>query len=499
MYLQRVVRGISLSFVLIILGAFLAYVFRRTLALELSIEDYGLFYSLLSFFGFFMLFVDMGIEQATTKRIVELLQQKKKEQIPSVVMTILFGQLAVSVVFSLLFLLGTNFIAAYYFHNAHVTSFFFILIFWFLTTPLFTFCAYILLGFQRTTWYTALDAARMLIVVLISLIGFRYDVSLYVPVIAYALINIILFLVTYPYIISFFHEMRLFSVRIWKTINKTEGLGILHYSIPVAFTSFGWIIITQTDTIVLTYFTSLRDVGIYNIALPISLLLLFFMRPVIIVFAPLVTELATAQRFEKLTEALTLAYTYLFVLLLPFAVGMALFPEYIISLLFSEKYLAAVPALQLLSIGTLFYSFSLFNNIIYTGIGHATKIAKTVASLCVVNFFLTILFVGVFHWNIIGAALATTISYILLFITSTYGLAKQFSFSFPLKIWVLSIIFVSASALLLQIFKKILPWNNLAEALLCGTLFLLFYVFLLLITKTVQVQQIKNILARAVL
>ena len=499
MYLQRVVRGISLSFVLIILGAFLAYIFRRTLALELSIEDYGLFYSLLSFFGFFMLFVDMGIEQATTKRIVELLHQKKKEHISSVVMTVLFGQLVVSVIFSLLFLLGTDFIATYYFHNSHVASFFSILIFWFLTTPLLTFCAYTLLGFQRTTWYTALDAARMLLVLGICFIGFRYDVSLYVPVIAYALINVILFLVTYPYILSFFHEMRIFSVSIWKTINRIEGWGILTYSIPVAFTSFGWIIITQTDTLLLTYFTSLRDVGLYNIALPISLLLLFFMRPVIIVFAPLVTELATAKRLEKLTEALTLAYTYLFVLLLPFAVGMALFPEFIISILFSEKYLDAIPALQLLSLGTLFYSFSLFNNIVYTGIGHATKIAKTVACLCVVNFLLNILFVGFFHWNILGAALATTISYILLFITSTYGLAKQFSFSFPLKIWFSSITFVLASTVLVFVFKRILPWNNGAEIVLCGILFLFSYVFLLFITKTIPLQQIKNLLARAML
>ncbi len=499
MYLQRVVRGISLSFVFILLGAFLAYVFRRTLALELSIEDYGLFYSLLSFFGLFMLFVDLGIEQATTKRIVELLEQKKKEQLISVVTTVFFGQLLVSFIFSLLFFIGKDFVAAYYFHNVHVASFFFILIFWFLTTPLFTFCAYILLGFQRTTWYTALDAARMLIVLVLCFIGFQYEVSLYIPVIAYAVINLVLFLVSYPYILSFFHDIRLFSFTIWKTINVSEGWGILTYSIPVAFTSFGWIIITQTDTLLLTYFTSLRDVGLYNIALPVSLLLLFFMRPVIIVFAPLVTELATLHRFEKLTQALTLAYTYLFVLLLPFAVGMALFPEYIISLFFSEKYLSAVPALQLLSLGTLFYSFSLFNNVIYTGIGHAAKIAKTVASLCIVNFLLNILFVGFFHWNIIGAALATTLSYFLLFITSTYGLAKHFSFSFPLKIWFHSILFISASALLLQILKKIIPWNNLAEALLGGVLFLLFYVFLLFITKTIRLQDIKNLLGRAVL
>ena len=498
MYLQRVVRGISFSFILIILCAFLAYVFRRTLALELSIEDYGLFYSLLSLFGFFMLFVDLGIEQATTKRIVELLQQKKKEQLISVVTTVLSGQLVVSLLFSLLFFIGKDFIALYYFHNVHVPSFFFILIFWFLTTPLFTFCAYILLGFQRTTWYTALDAARILIVLVLCFIGFHYEVSLYVPVIAYAVINLVLFLVSYPYILSFFPEMRLFSLRIWKTINTTEGLSILRYSIPVAFTSFGWIIITQTDTLLLTYFASLQDVGLYNIALPISLLLLFFMRPVIIVFAPLVTELAALQRFEKLTQALTLAYTYLFVILLPFAVGMALFPEYIISLLFSEKYLPAVPALQLLSLGTLFYSFSIFNNVIYTGMGHAANIAKTVASLCILNLLLNILFVGFFHWNIIGAALATSLSYFLLFITSTYGLLKHFSFSFPLTIWFRSSIFVSASSLLLHLFKKIIPWNNIAEALIGGFLFLLIYVFLLFITKTIRLQDIKNLLSSAV-
>ncbi len=496
MYLKRVARGISFSFILIIVGAVLAYFFRRLLATELSIDDYGMFYAMLSFFGFFMLFVDMGVEQAATKKIVELKEQKKEYEIAHVARTILFGQLLVSIFFSIIFFLGKNMIATYYFHNAHVTSFLWILTIWFVTTPLLTFCAYMLLGLQRTTWYTALDVGRMSIVLLFCLGLFQYNQSLYIPVLAYAIINLILFGTTYPYICSVCQEMRLFSKQKW-SIHPKAGMEILKYAIPVALTNFGWIILTQTDTIALTYFTTLREVGLYNIALPISLLLLFFMRPVIIIFAPLVTELHTAKKPEKLSEAVTMAYAYLFVLLVPFAVTLALFPEYIIPILFGQKYSEASPALQILAAGTVFYAFSLFNNIVYTGMGQAQKIAKSVALICGLNVLLNILFVGIFHLSISGASLATTICYILLFITSTHELTKHISFEFPLKTWIKSMLFVAISACAVIWIKKIIIWNNLAEAMVCGMVLLLIYGALIVFTKTIDVKKTKELFKKA--
>lgn len=497
MYLKRVTRGISLSFVLIITGAVLAYFFRRLLATELSIEDYGMFYAMLSFFGFFMLFVDLGVEQATTKKIVELIEQKKQQEIPKVMRTMLFGQLAISLLFSVLFFLAKNYIATVYFHNANVSSFFWILSIWFLTTPLVTCCAYTLLGFQRTTWYTTLDAARMAIVLGICLMGFQYNKSLYIPAIAYAAINLLLFTGTYPYIKSFVKELELFSLKKIKETDIAVGFEILKYAIPVAFTNFGWIILTQTDTLALTYFSSLREVGLYNIALPISLLLLFFMRPVIIVFAPLVTEFHASKKQEKLSEAVTLAYTYLFVLLIPCAVGIALFPEYIIPLLFTGKYIAAASALQILAIGTVFYAFSLLNNVVYTGIGEAKTIAKTVAAICVLNLILNILFVGSLGWSIVGAALATTICYVLLFVTSTWRLEKHITFSFPWKTWLFSLFFAAASAGIIIWMKKIIIWNNFAEAVVCSILFMIIYSVLILLTKTIDMTKTRQLFKKA--
>lgn len=494
MYLKRVARGITLSFTLIILGALLGYFFRRLLATELSIEDYGMFYAMLSFFGFFMLFVDLGVEQATTKRIVELIEQQKKDEIPRIMRTMLFGQLAVSAFFSILFFLAKDHIAEAYFHNPNVASFFSILIIWFLTTPITTYCAYALLGFQRTTWYTALDAARMTVVLGICLIGFEYNKSLYIPTIAYAAINIILFTGTYTYVKSFIDDVKLFSLQKAKEINIAAGGEIIAYAIPVALTNFGWIILTQTDTLTLTYFTSLKEVGLYNIALPISLLLLFFMRPVIIVFAPLVTEFHAGKKKEKLSIAVTLAYTYLFVLLIPCAIGISLFSEHVISILFDTKYIGAAHALQILAIGTVFYAFSLFNNIIYTGIGEARKIAKTVAAVCILNLILNILFIEFLGWGIIGASLATAICYALLFATSTWSLEKKIMFSFPIKIWLLSILFAAVSASIIHWLRIIITWNDNTEAVLCAMLFMGIYMALILFTKTLDIEKIKELM-----
>ena len=221
------------------------------------------------------------------------------------------------------------------------------------------------------------------------------------------------------------------------------------------------------------------------------------MRPVIIVFAPLVTELHTAKKPEKLSEAVTMAYTYLFVLLVPFAVSLALFPEYIIPILFGQKYIEAAGALQILAAGTVFYAFSLFNNVIYTGMGHAQKIAKTVALICGLNLFLNIVFIAALHLSITGAALATTICYILLFITSTYELTKHISFAFPFKTWIKSMLFAAVSASAILWIKKIILWNNIGEAILCGALLLTFYSLLIWMSKTIDIEKTKELFKKA--
>ncbi|MBI5003041.1 polysaccharide biosynthesis C-terminal domain-containing protein [Candidatus Woesearchaeota archaeon] len=465
---KRIIRGISLSFVFIILGSFLAYLFRKILTSYLSVADYGLFFSVISFYSFFMLFIDLGLEPAATKLIVQYRLRGQEDKISSLSFSVFCFQFSLSLILYLIVYFLKDFLAVSYFHNPIAASALQFLGIWFLTAPFIIFIATLLLGYSRTTWYTALDFFRMLFLILISVFLFSQGKEIYAPLFAYLAINILLFLLYIPYVLSFIPSL----------FKKLQFNGIIlkdvfYYGFFIAFTNFGWILISQTDTLVLTYFRSLTEVGLYNIALPLSLLLLFLMRPISIVFVPIVTELITEKKHKELQEAITLAYQYTFVFLLPFVLAFFAFSEYILSFLFSSSYIDAKYALIVLSFGTLFYAFSQFNSVIFTGLGKARYMASVAASIALLNLVLNVLLVP--SLGILGAALSTSLSYIFLFLISCFYLRRFLPFAFPFSSWIYSLLLSGVIIALIFLLKFLLPWNNLFEAVLCGFILIFLY------------------------
>lgn len=465
---QRIIRGVSLSLFFIILGSLFAYLFRKLLTSYLSVADYGLFFSVISFYSFFMLFIDLGLEPAATKFIVQYRLRGQEDQISSLSFSIFCFQFFLSLLIYLGVYFLADFLAASYFHSPLAASALQFLGIWFLTAPFIIFIAALLLGYSRTTWYTALDFFRMLFLILITGFLFLKGKEMYAPLFAYLVINLVLFFSYLPYILSFIPSL-------FKKLqfNGTVLKEVFSYGFFISFTNFGWILISQTDTLVLTYFRSLTEVGLYNIALPVSLLLLFFMRPISIVFVPFVTELITEKKHKELQEAITLAYQYTFVFLLPFVLAFFAFSEHILSFLFNESYIGAKYALMVLSFGTLFYAFSQFNSIIFTGLGKAKYMAIVVVVIAVFNLLLNILLVP--SLGILGAALSTALSYIFLFLISCFYLRRFLPFVFPVSTWISSSLVSIVIVAFVFFLKFLLPWNNFFEAIFSGAILLILY------------------------
>lgn len=486
---MTLLRRISFSFVLIILASLLGYVFRRMLAINLSVSEYGLFYAIIGFFSFFMLFIDFGLEQAATKAIVEFRINKDFDSIRSLAFSVLGFQIICSFIFFVIVFFMSEWLATAYFHTPLAREYIIMIGIWFFTTPFIIFISYLLLGFEKTTWYTAIDFCRMIFLLAVTYTLLSVNKAIYAPAIAYACVNIILFSIYLPYVLSMFPHMIKRTQFSYIQFKKVFSYGIL-----IALTNFGWIIITQTDMLLLTYLTTTYDVGLYAVALPLSLLLLFFMRPINIVFAPFVAQYAAEKKEKELAETVSCAYKHAFIILLPATVCFLLFPEFIISLLFSSAYLEAVPALQLLGIGTLFYSFSLFNSIIFTGIGRAKVMAYCVSSIAVLNFLFNLLLIPAY--GITGAALSTMGSYILLFLFSTIYIQRSISISFPFASWIISVMCSGIAALAVFLLKQYMLLNNLTEAIVCGSVLFGVYAVLLLICKIIKIDEIRNIVRK---
>jgi O-antigen/teichoic acid export membrane protein len=474
------------------LGSFLAYLFRRMLAVNLSVSEYGLIYAMIGFFSFFMLFIDFGLEQAATKYIVEYRVKNDGDSIRSLAFSVLGFQILCSCFLFVSVFLFSNYIAEFYFHAPAAAEYLIILGIWFCTTPLITFISYLLLGFEKTTWYTAVDFFRMVILLSGAFLLLYWNKGIYAPLIMYAFVNIILCCIYIPYIISFFPNI----LKKTHFFSWTEFSKVFSYGILIALTSFGWMIITQTDMLMLTYFTTTHDVGLYAVALPISLLLLFFMRPINIVFAPLIAKYSAEKKEKELTETISTAYKYAFVLLVPIVLCFTLFPELIISLLFSNEYISAVRALQILAVGTLFYSFSLFNSIIFNSLGKAKVMAVVVALISLLNIILNLLLIPTY--TITGAAISTSISYILLFIISTTYISKEISLTFPVQQWMKALLSGAVTIMVIIIIKRNLAWNNIWEAVVCGSMLFVLYVILVVGLRAINLAEIRKCISSVI-
>ena len=456
------------------LGSIAAYFLRRMLTLWLTVEQYGLLFSVIAFYSFFMLFVNLGLEASLTKTIVELRLKKKWKEISSLTHSIFGFQLFISLIIVGVILFFVGGLAKNYFHTEEAIPVIKFLAVWFITAPFIVSISGVLIGFQRTTWYTGLDFFRVTTIITITGILFTMEKGILAPLFAYALSNIILFVGYLPYVYYFFPQLFKFQ-----PINTKRLKEVFAYGLAIAFTNFGWMIITQTDTFLLTYMTSLREVGLYHIALPISLFLLLCMRPISIVFTPFVTELAAKKKFEELSEAIKLAYKYIFMFLLPCALVLIVFPEQIISLLFSPKYNAATYPLVILAIGTVFYAFSLFNSVVYNGIGKAKKMAYIIGGVALLNIILNVTLIPTYATK--GAAAATAISYILIFAISSLVLKREIKFPLPVYSWGRTVVCTILTGGIIYALKEQLVWNNFYEALVCGMSLLVVYTLLMYI------------------
>src|SRR5512141_1875806 len=100
MYLRRAIRGALLVVMFSLLASATSYLFRVLLARSLSVAEYGLLYTFISFFSIFQIFTELGFSKCVPKFIVGLNIEKQQEKIKGLLLTILGFQLAIALLIS---------------------------------------------------------------------------------------------------------------------------------------------------------------------------------------------------------------------------------------------------------------------------------------------------------------------------------------------------------------------------------------------------------------
>ena len=489
-YLKKVVKGAGIVFFLTVLSSFFGYLLRLVLVRELTPADYGLFYAVFTLVGFLWLFKHFGLNSALTKFVAEFMVKKQYSKIKSSIVSVFILELCYAGIISLVLIILSKFLAISYFKSISAQQVLIVLVAYFFISIITDILVHVFLGFQRSEYY-ALYFTLQNFVVLAFVFLFTPKFGVLSPALGYLLSSIVLstiFSILFLKIFPFFKYKFKWSTPLVKRL--------MVFGVSVVLAMIGGKIIGYTDTLLLTYFRTLDEVGIYNAVLPTSLLLTIFGNSLAIVLFPMASELWTKRMKKELAYGINLVNKYAFVFIVPIGLTLLSFPDIVLRVLFGHYYTQGSFAMQILVIGALFYAVASINTNILSGIGKPKHVAKILLTSAMLNIIANLTLIPFF--GIIGAAFATSISYLTMLLLSSYWLSKFVRAKplwFPwLKTFFCGGIFVGT----IYFLKRILEFNLWLEMCIVISISLIIYVLLLFLFKLVNLKELNDLIKNVI-
>jgi len=428
-YVSKLVKGAGIIFFISIFNSALGYFIRLLLAKKMSIEEFGLFFAVYGIVLTIGSMKGLGTTPALRKFIPEYVARDEYDKIKSLLVFVFVFSILSSVFLLLVFYLLPERILINYFQSGLAQS---------LLLLLFTFVAIDSLSKLISSYFLSRHLSlfyslRELIVKIsiLLLLLFFSDINViqaslfYITATIVGLVfNFIFFFKHFP----FFHYKAIITKRLIRNIFK--------FSTPLLFRDLFGVLMGRVDSIVLVYFRPLIEAGIYNAINPTADLLLLFSRPFGKIMFPMSSELWALNNKEKIIFLSRKIHKYLFLLMVPAVVGIYLFSEFLLGLLFGQEYAVGAFGLKILITGFIFSGFNLVNTSILMGIGRPKEVAKTVIFANVLNLFLNLLlipFFGKFGFGYLGAIISTIFCQFLMFFLFLKDLKILLGYKFPLK------------------------------------------------------------------
>ena len=381
------------------------YFIRRTLSLNLSEIDYGFIYSSFALIMVIMVFLDLGLAQASSILLVRSFTGNDIEKSKKIFTLTFFTKILLALIALILMEALAPYLTNSYFKYPGSS---FILMLMFLLIPVQTI---------ESSFSCVFSARKAFITqnILMNIKTFIILAGIFFCAKAYGVKSVAICFIAGSIIVavlSFFIVKR-YGITLLspKTIKFSEFKSVFSLSSWIAISTAGISIMYSMDTICLTWLMGLKSVAMYQIALPImQIAQSFFVFPVI--FTPFVAEMWGKKNYLGIRRTCYIG-SLLILLMLPFFLLLGMFfAEDIIIFLFSEKFIAAAPVVTILWAGMIFYSIANFNISALNSGGQQKSVAILVIICVFVNLLLNIILIP--EYNCIGAAVATATSYVIM-------------------------------------------------------------------------------------
>ena len=492
-YTKLAVRGAATVFIISIIAAFLGYLVRLILAKNLTVEQFGLFYAVFAFIALLSLIKTFGYDRALIKFIPEFSHEKRGDKIKSSIIYVSIIQLITNTIIILLVYLLANYLSIHFFKAEEASLILKLLAIGFFIDSFVVIIKFCFQGFKKMVLFSVLDLIRMLSLVVITLIGINMGLGLLSPAVAYLLAPLILlFIFGFIFVKKVFPEIfkvnLILDIKLFKKISK--------YSLFIMLTRSGVLVLGHTDSLMLTYFLGISAVGLYNVALPTSKILIYFPLAIGSILLPVTSELWVKRKRLILREGMESLYKYSMIIILPLALIMVSFTDLILLVLFGKEYVPASLALKILSIGAIFITLHQINANFFSGIGKPQIHSKIIYSAVLFNLAGNLILIPLL--GIVGAAITTSVSYLLMMVVGLTKIKRFIKISLPIGSWLKTLISGLIFTFSIWVLKKMIFLNVWIESLIILTISGIIYLAMLFILRILTITEAKELYKRIV-
>jgi len=411
MYSTQIVKGSVISLFAVFLIGLINLLIRRALAVNLTSTDYGFIYSIFSFLSIFIAIFDAGLGQSTVILIAQDNADKPLDRTSHIFGSFFTLRVMIAVMLTLSLLLMADSLAEGYFKNPSGSGTLKIMCLWMGSMIVFGSLVSLFDGLKQFAlrqilFLTYYGTAFLIIMIAGSSITPQMAAT---AMVGGGTVSSIIF-------IFFIRKRYHFPLLIFGNALKAHFRRIADLSKWVSISAAGLMIMFSMDTIMLTYYSNLDRVALYNIALPIMQVFLSIMLIFPQVIAPIVTELWHLKKVRYLRFLVGITTLIIFATMAANTVLVFFFKTRLIALIFNNTYLEAGTALVILISGVPFYIVTQIHLTLLNGMGKQKKASLLVVTGLGLNIVLNSILIPLADIN--GAALSTLISYIYLFLLS---------------------------------------------------------------------------------
>ena len=255
-------------------------------------------------------------------------------------------------------------------------------------------------GFQRIELSTAADIVlnglRILLVGALVLTGMTIEGVSTTYLIATICTTVVFWIICEKVLTAFTRNIF--------TNNVKEMQNIVSFSWPLMISIIVHIIMTWSDTLLLGFYRTASEVGIYNIATPTANLLTVPAVALTTVFMPLMSNLFAKKETEQMMKLYSTVTKWTFLIALPVILAIILFPQRIINSTAGMGYVEGASVLLLLGIGVFINAIAAPANMILLAMDKTKFMMKNSIIACIISLGLNFYLIPKF--GVLGAGIA---------------------------------------------------------------------------------------------